>query len=204
MRLPRSLSRLIESFERLPGIGSKTASRLAFYLLRVPQESLEEFAQSLSELKAKTLTCSICYNVAERDPCSICSDRERDKSTICVVEESLDVLALERADHFQGVYHVLHGAISPLNNIGPEEIFIKQLMVRLESGEVKEVILSTNPNMEGEATAMFLQKKIQKLNKEKGFGIKISRIGLGLPTGADLEYADEMTLSRALEGRREY
>lgn len=204
MRLPRSLSRLIESFERLPGIGSKTASRLAFYLLRVPQESLEEFAQSLSELKAKTLTCSICYNVAERDPCSICSDRERDKSTICVVEESLDVLALERADHFQGVYHVLHGAISPLNNIGPEEIFIKQLMVRLESGEVKEVILSTNPNMEGEATAMFLQKKIQKLNKEKGFTIKISRIGLGLPTGADLEYADEMTLSRALEGRREY
>ncbi len=204
MKLPKSLSRLIESFERLPGIGSKTASRLAFYLLRVPQEYLDEFADSLRELKSQTVTCSVCFNVAERDPCVICASQERDKSIICVVEEALDVLALERADHFQGVYHVLHGAISPLNNIGPEELYIKQLFDRLKDSQVREVILATNPNMEGEATAMYIQKKIQQLNEGRKNKISVTRIGLGLPTGADLEYADELTLNRALEGRRKY
>ncbi|MCJ7827632.1 recombination mediator RecR [Patescibacteria group bacterium] len=202
MRLPRSLQRLTDSFQRLPGIGPKTASRLAFYLLRVPQEYLDEFSQSLSELKKKTVTCSVCFNVAEKDPCVICSDRERDKSIICVVEEALDVLALERADHFNGVYHVLHGAISPLNNIGPEELFMAPLFKRLKDDQVKEVILATNPNLEGEATAMYIQKKIQLMSEAKKLHTKVTRIGLGLPTGADLEYADDLTLNRALEGRR--
>jgi recombination protein RecR len=204
MRLAKPLKKLIESFERLPGIGPKTASRLAFYLLHVPQSYLEEFGQNLQKLKKETVTCSICNNVGEQDPCPICADRERDKSIICVVEMPLDILALEKTAKFQGVYHVLGGAISPLNNIGPDELYIDQLMTRLKNDGVKEVILATNPNMEGEATAMFINKKIQALKGLSPGEIKVTRIGLGLPTGADLEYADEVTLIRAIEGRRRY
>jgi len=209
MNLPRSLRSLIESFEKLPGIGPKTAQRLAFYLLHVPQEQLNEFAESLQNLKKNTVLCSICYNVAEKDPCPVCADQNRDKAVICVVEQPLDVLALEKTGSFKGLYHVLHGTISPLNNIGPDELYIKQLLDRLASSVpaspsggslITEVILAMNPNMEGEATAMYVQKYIKNENSE----IKITRLGQGLPIGADLEYADEITLSRALEGRKEF
>lgn len=199
MNLPRPIRKLIEAFEKLPGIGPKTAQRLTFYLLHVPQSQLDEFSQALSELKKNTVLCSICFNVAEKDPCLICTDQNRDKGIICVVEQPLDVLALEKTGDYRGIYHVLHGAISPLNNIGPEELYIRQLMVRVRHGEVKEIILATNPNMEGEATALYIAREVKKLEN-----LKITRLGQGLPTGADLEYADEMTLSRALEGRREY
>lgn len=228
MKLARPLRKLIESFERLPGIGPKTASRLAFYLLHVPQDYLDDFGRHLQNLKKETVTCSICFNVAENDPCPICCDQVRDKTQICVVEEPLDILALERTNQYRGVYHVLHGAISPLNNIGPEELYIDQLLERLKDGQVKEVILATNPNMEGEATAMFIANRIRKLKSHpsstarpqraegeagesrrgreisKRNSLNMTRIGLGLPTGADLEYADETTLIRALEGRKEY
>ncbi len=202
MNLPRSIKKLIESFERLPGVGPKTAQRLVFYLLHVPQAYLDEFSNNLKDLKNNTVLCSICFNVAESDPCLVCSDISKDKSIICVVEQPLDVLAIEKTGKFEGVYHVLHGAISPLNNIGPEELYIKDLLKRLNNKAipVKEIIIATNPNMEGEATAMYLVKQIRKNDKD----IKITRLGQGLPTGADLEYADEITLSRALEGRKEY
>lgn len=202
MNLPRSIKKLIESFERLPGVGPKTAQRLAFYLLHVPQSHLDEFSSNLKGLKKNTVLCSICFNVAESDPCLVCSDRLKDKSIICVVEQPLDVLAIEKTNKFGGVYHVLHGAISPLNNIGPEELYIKGFLKRLDNKaiSVKEIIIATNSNMEGEATAMYLVKQIRKNDKD----IKITRLGQGLPIGADLEYADEITLSRALEGRKEY
>ncbi len=203
MQLAKPIRRLIEAFERLPGIGPKTAARLTFYLLHVPQEELEEFAGALQKLKKDTVLCSICFNVAESDPCPICADQTRDKGTICVVEQPLDVLALERAGNYKGVYHVLHGAISPLENIGPDELYIKQLLGRISANRlpISEIILATNPNMEGEATALYIKKEIEKLSNS---AIKITRLGQGLPTGADLEYADEVTLSRAIEGRREY
>lgn len=202
MNLARPLKRLIEAFERLPGIGPKTAARLTFYLLHVPQSELEEFARSLENLKKETVLCSICFNVAEEDPCPICADSSRDKSMICVVEQPLDVLALERAGNYKGVYHVLHGVISPLNNIGPDEIYIKQLLERIRNQEsgISEIILATNPTMEGEATAMYIKNQL-KVQSQK---LKVTRLGQGLPTGGDLEYADETTLARALEGRREY
>jgi len=198
MNLPRPVRKLIESFEKLPGIGPKTAQRLTFYLLHVPQSQLETFAEALATLKKNTVLCSICHNVTDKDPCSVCSNQNRDKSIICVVEQPLDVLALEKTGEYQGVYHVLHGAISPLNNIGPDELHIRELLPRLKNGEVKEVILATNPNMEGEATAMYLAKLIKPLE------IKVTRLAHGLPVGADIEYADEVTLSRAIEGRRKY
>ena len=217
--LPKPVAKLIESFERLPGIGPKTAQRLTFYLLHVPQEYLDSFSQALTNLKKLTVTCSVCYNVSETDPCEICASPSRDKSIIAVVEQPLDILSLERTGKFNGVYHVLHGAINPLNNIGPDEIRIAELVKRLKSGShaVSEVILATNPNMEGEATAMYIQKQISHLRAsfaevatkaEQGFGgqanLKITRLAHGLPVGGDLEYADELTLSRAIEGRREY
>jgi len=198
MNLAKPVRKLIEAFQKLPGIGPKTAQRLTFYLLHVPQKQLDEFSEALATLKKNTVLCSICFNVAERDPCPICSDRNRDKATICVVEQPLDLLALERAGDYKGVYHVLHGAISPLNNIGPNELHIKELLPRLKNSQIKEIILATNPNMEGEATAMYIAKLIKPL------GIKVTRLAHGLPVGADLEYADEVTLSRALEGRRKY
>ncbi len=202
MKIPKAIQSLIESFEKLPGIGPKTAQRLTFYLLHTPQGELDSFANSIQNLKKGTIICSTCFAVDETDPCSICSNSERDKSTICVVEEPLDVLALEKNGRYKGVYHVLHGKIDPLNNIGPDEIYIKQLLQRIkdEGLMIKEVILATNPTMEGEATAMYIAKQL-KVQNEK---LKITRIGRGLPTGADLEYADELTLQRAMEGRREY
>jgi len=200
--LPRALAKLIESFERLPGIGPKTAQRLAFYLLHVPQEELDQFSENLRRLKSHTVLCSVCKNVADVDPCGICSSSTRDHATICVVEQPTDVLPLERTGKYNGVYHVLHGAIDPLNNIGPDEIYIAGLLKRIASHGVPitEVILATNSTMEGEATAMYITKQVRTQNSN----VKITRLAHGLPVGADIEYADEVTLRRALEGRREY
>jgi recombination protein RecR len=204
--LPKAVSKVIESFQRLPGVGPKTAMRLAFYLLHVPQEELDRFASSLTGLKANTVLCSVCKNVSEGDPCSICTSPERDTSMICVVESPTDVLSVERTGNYKGVYHVLHGAIDPLNNIGPEEIYIADLVKRIASphAEIVEIILAMNPNMEGEATAMYITKQIQALATSGVTVPKMTRLAHGLPIGADIEYADEVTLSRALEGRREY
>ncbi len=202
MKIPRAIQRTIESFERLPGIGPKTAERLTFYLLHVPQGELDRFAYSIQSLVKDTVVCSICFCVDETDPCSICIDEKRDQSMVCVVEQPLDVLALERGRKYQGVYHVLHGKIDPLNNIGPDEIRISEL-IRRGKGEgerVKEIILATNPTMEGEATAMYIAKQLRIADGE----LRITRIGRGLPIGADLEYADPTTLERAMEGRSEY
>lgn len=205
MRVPKAIQRLIESFEKLPGIGPKTAQRLTFYLLHVPQGELDSFSEAVAGLKKGTVLCSICKNVDEVDPCSICSDLSRDKAVVMVVEQPLDVLALERTRKYKGVYHVLHGAINPLENIGPDEIFIREMTARIRNHElgIREVILATNPTMEGEATAMFIKKRLEEF-KIENFKLKITRLGLGLPTGADLEYADETTLTQAIEGRREF
>ena len=202
MKIPKAIQNLIESFEKLPGIGSKTAQRLTFYLLHVPQGELDNFSKSIQNLKKGTIICSVCFSVSESDPCSICANSSRDKSTICVVEEPLDVLALEKNGRYKGIYHVLHGKIDPLNNIGPDEIYIRQLLDRIsgDQSEISEIILATNPTMEGEATAMYISRQIKSQNVK----VKITRIGRGLPTGADLEYADELTLQRAMEGRSEY
>jgi recombination protein RecR len=206
MRIAKAIQHLIESFEKLPGIGPKTASRLTFYLLHVPQAQLSEFANALVNLKKKTVVCSVCFNVGDRDPCSVCAEPGRDPSTICVVEEPLDVMAIEKTGKYKGVYHVLGGRIDPLNNIRPEDLKIKELLKRVGENEVNELILATNPDMEGEATAMYLAQKLRalKAKSSKLKALKISRIGRGLPTGGDLEYADEMTLSKALEGRSQY
>lgn len=200
MKIPKAVSALIESFEKLPGVGPKSAQRLTFYLLHVPQPELDSFATALTGLKTGTKLCSICMSIDETDPCSICSDPARDHTTICVVEQPLDVLALEKSGKYKGIYHVLHGRIDPLNNLGPDEIYVGKLFERLKrDNEVKEVILATNPTMEGEATAMYISKQL----KAQGADVKITRIGRGLPVGADLEYADEITLQRAMEGRSE-
>ncbi len=209
MKIPKAIQNLIESFERLPGVGPKTAQRLTFYLLHVPQGELDRFSQAVESLKKGTTICSICMSIDETDPCSICSDPHRDKSTICVVEEPLDVLALEKNGKYKGIYHVLHGRIDPLNNIGPDEIYIAQLLSRIRNSirqaqgknelGIMEVILATNPTMEGEATAMFLAKQLKGLDSQ----LRITRIGRGLPVGADIEYADDITLQRAMEGRSE-
>ena len=196
-RVPKPIQNLIEAFERLPGIGPKTAERLTFYLLHSPIEESEALAKAAVEMKEKTVICTVCFNIGEEDPCFICSDNSRDQNIIMIVENPLDVLALEKAN-YKGLYHVLHGVISPLENIGPDELHIRELLPRLKNGSVKEIILATNPTMEGEATAMYIQRLISPL------GIKMTRIARGLPVGSDIEYADETTLSRALEGRMEY
>lgn len=202
MKIPKAIQSLIESFEKLPGIGSKTAQRLTFYLLHTPQGELDSFSNSIQNLKKGTIICSTCFAVDEANPCSICSNQERDKSIVCVVEEPLDVLALEKNGRYKGLYHVLHGKIDPLNNIGPDEIYINQLLDRVSGNpsEIREIILATNPTMEGEATAMYISRQLKAQNAE----LKITRIGRGLPTGADIEYADELTLQRAMEGRSDY
>lgn len=198
MKIAKPLAALIDSFHKLPGIGPKTAQRLTFYLLHVPQAELNSFSEALANLKKDTVLCSICKNVSEVDPCPICSDSTRDSSIILVVEQPLDILAFEKTSKFRGLYHVLHGSISPLENIGPDELYIVDLVKRVRKG-IKEIIIATNPTMEGEATAMYLLKKL----KAKSPKLKVSRLGMGVPTGADLEYADETTLIQAIQGRRE-
>lgn len=192
-----SIEKLIESFERLPSIGHKTAARLAFYILNSSEEETKEFVSSILEAKKNLKYCSKCFNISDTDPCPICSNPKRDISSICVVEDVRDIIAMEKTHEFKGVYHVLHGSISPMNGIGPDDIKIKELLARLMDGTVKEVILATNPRVEGEATAMYLSKLIKPL------GIKVTRIAHGIPVGGDLEYTDEITLTKALEGRRE-
>ena len=192
-----SIEKLIESFEKLPSIGHKTAVRLAFHMLDLSKEDTEEFINSIVNAKANLKYCNSCYNISDTDPCPICSSPKRDGSIICVVEDVRDIMAMERTHEFKGVYHVLHGTISPMNGIGPEDIKIKELLNRIGSGDIKEIIIATNPRVEGEATAIYLSKII------KPFGIKVTRIAHGIPVGGDLEYTDEITLSKALEGRRE-
>jgi recombination protein RecR len=191
------LARLIEEFYKLPGIGPKSAQRLAYYLLRMPTAEARSLAEAIIEMKERVTFCSICQNVTEVDPCRVCSDERRDRSVICVVEEPLDILALERTQAYCGLYHVLHGAISPMDGIGPEDLKVAELLNRLRSGQVQEIILATNPNLEGEATSMYLSRLLSPL------GPKVTRLARGLPVGGDLEYADDVTLARALEGRQE-
>ena len=192
-----SIEKLIQSFEKLPSIGNKTAARLAFYMLNASEEETNEFVSSIINAKKNLKYCSKCYNISDTDPCPICGNPKRDPSVICVVEDVRDIIAMEKTHEFKGVYHVLHGSISPMNGIGPDDIKIKELLARLMHGTVKEVILATNPRVEGEATAMYLSKLIKPL------GIKVTRIAHGIPVGGDLEYTDEITLTKALEGRRE-
>ena len=192
-----SIEKLIESFEKLPSIGHTTAVRLAFHMLDLNKEDTDEFINSIINAKAKLKYCSNCYNISDTDPCPICSSPKRDNSIICVVEDVRDIMAMERTHEFKGVYHVLHGTISPMNGIGPEDIKIKELLNRIGQNDIKEIIIATNPRVEGEATAIYLSKIIKPL------GIKVTRIAHGIPVGGDLEYTDEATLSRALEGRRE-
>jgi recombination protein RecR len=191
------VARLIEEFHKLPGIGPKSAQRLTYHLLRAPAEEARALAQAILEVKEKIVLCSTCQNITDSDPCAICSNSERDHGAICVVEEPLDILALERAGAYKGLYHVLHGVISPMDGVGPEELKVQELLSRLRSGDVREVIMATNPNLEGEATAMYIARLISPL------GVKVTRLARGLPVGADLEYADNVTLARALEGRQE-
>jgi len=199
MMLPEPVQDLIQAFSRLPGIGPKTASRLAFYLLKSSEEMSLDLAEALQHLKSGTTDCPVCFNItgAGRSMCEICSSPDRDASVICVVEEPLDVLALERSSGFQGRYHVLHGVLSPIEGIGPEDLKISELLKRLQNGGVREIILATNPSMEGDATAMYLRAQISAL------GIRVTRLARGLPVGGDLEYADPNTLLRALAGRQE-
>jgi len=197
MYYPQPISKLIDSFTKLPGIGPKTASRLAFYVLNMKEDDVLEFARALVSAKRELTHCSVCGNITDTDPCRICQDTSRDGSIICVVQDPKDVIAMEKMKEFRGKYHVLNGAISPMDGIGPEDINVPSLLNRLKDEEVKELILATNPNIEGEATAMYISRLV------KPSGIRITRIAHGLPVGGDLEYADEVTLSKALEGRRE-
>ncbi len=191
------LARLIEEFYRLPGIGPKSAQRLAYYLLRMPAADARSLAEAIVEVKDKVTLCSTCQNVTEVDPCRVCTDPGRDRSIMCVVEEPLDILALEHTGSYHGLYHVLHGAISPMDGIGPEDLKVSELLDRLGAGETKEIILATNPNLEGEATSLYIGRLIGPL------GLRVTRLARGLPAGGDLEYADDLTLTRALEGRQD-
>ena len=192
-----SIEKLVEAFERLPRIGHKTAVRLAFHILDLTKEETDEFISSITNAKQNLKFCSKCYNISDTDPCPICTNQKRDQSVICVVEDVKDIIAMEKTHEFKGVYHVLHGSISPMNGIGPDDIKLKELISRLQPEIVKEIILATNPRVEGEATAMYISKLVKPL------GIKVTRIAHGIPVGGDLEYTDEITLTKALEGRRE-
>ena len=194
---PAALERLSEQFARLPGIGSKTAQRLAFYMLGLPQAEAEEFADAILQAHRTVHLCPICQNLTDQDVCPICADPERDRGLICVVAEPKDVIAMERAREYDGVYHVLHGVISPLNHVGPDDLKIRELLARIAEGGVEEVIMATNPDTEGEATAMYLSRLLRPM------GLRVTRLAYGIPVGSQLEYADEVTLSRALEGRQE-
>ncbi len=192
-----SLSKLIEQFEKLPGVGKKSAQRLAFHMLDLPKEQAEEFADAILDARRQVRYCTVCQNLTDEELCSVCADSGRNPEEICVVEDPQDVLAFERTREYNGLYHVLHGAVSPLDGIGPEQLKIKELLQRIGKQPVKEIIMATNPTVEGEATAMYLSRLIKPL------GIKVTRLAYGIPVGGDLEYADEVTLSRALEGRSE-
>jgi len=194
---PEPVARLIEALQRLPGIGPKTAQRLTFFLLKRPADEVRELSAALAAVKDSIVYCSTCFNVTDTDPCRVCADPARDDKTLCVVEEPNDLLAMERTGEYRGRYHVLLGALSPLDGIGPDDLKVRELLLRLEAGGVREVILATNPNIEGEATALYLARLLKPL------GVRITRIARGLPVGGDLEYADQVTLSKALEGRRE-
>lgn len=194
---PDALARLIQEFMRLPGVGPKTAQRLAFHVLRMEERDVLSLATALADAKRKIGRCSVCFNLADSQPCHICQDPKRDRSTLCVVEEANDLIAMERTRTYNGLYHVLEGALSPLEGVGPESLRLPELLKRVKNGTVKEVILATNPTVEGEATAMYVARLLRPL------GIKITRIARGVPVGGDLEYADEVTLARALEGRRD-
>ena len=194
---PAALERLTEQFAKLPGIGGKTAQRLAFHLLSLPQEEAQEFAETILEAKRTVHLCPMCQNLTDQDICPICDDETRDHGLICVVADPKDVVAMERAREFRGVYHVLHGVISPLNHVGPDDIRIRELLARVSKGGVREVIMATNPDTEGEATAMYISRLLRPME------VKVTRLAYGVPVGSQLEYADEVTLSRALEGRQE-
>jgi recombination protein RecR len=194
---PEAVTRLIDELSRLPGIGPKTASRLAYYLLRAPLEQVHSLGDSITQLRDRIVFCSQCFNIAQVDPCPVCSDERRERHIVCVVEEPLDVLAIERTGEYRGLYHVLHGAISPVEGIGPDELRIRELVKRVRGGEIAEVVLATNTSLEGEATAMYVQRQLLALP------VRVTRLARGLPVGGDLEYADAITLARALEGRRE-
>ena len=193
----KPIARLIEEFNKLPGIGPKSAQRLTYYLLRVTAEEVEALAEAIRTVKEKVTLCSVCYNITDSDPCAICQDQERERSIICIVEEPIDIIPLERTKKYSGLYHVLHGVISPSDGIGPEELKVRELLSRLNGGSIAEIILATNPNLEGETTAMYLQRLIAPL------GIRVTRLARGLPYGGDLEYADDVTIAHALEGRQE-
>ena len=195
--IPEAVTRLIDELSRLPGIGPKTASRLAYYMLRAPVEQVQSLGTAILELRDQIVFCSRCFNLAETDPCPICTDDRREQGTVCVVEEPLDILAVERTGEYRGLYHVLHGAISPVEGIGPDDLRIGELVARLKGSGIREVILATNTSLEGEATAMYVQRQLLPLN------VRVTRLARGLPVGGDLEYADAITLARALEGRRE-
>ncbi len=194
---PAALERLTEQFARLPGIGGKTAQRLAFYLLSLPEEQTQEFADAILDAKKTVHLCPVCQNLTDRELCPICADESRDHGLVCVVAEPKDVIAMERAREFRGVYHVLHGVISPLNHIGPDDICVRQLLARVAQGDVREVIMATNPDTEGEATAMYLSRLLRPME------VRVTRLAYGVPVGSQLEYADEVTLLRALQGRRD-
>ncbi|HET9488937.1 MAG TPA: recombination mediator RecR [Methylomirabilota bacterium] len=194
---PEPVARLIDALQRLPGIGPKSAQRLTFFLLKRPADEVREFSEALLAVKERIVYCQLCFNVTDQDPCRICADPGRDARQLCVVEEPNDLLAMERTGEYRGRYHVLLGALSPLDGIGPEDLKIRELLARLDAGGTTEVILATNPNVEGEATALYLAKLLRPL------GVRVTRIARGLPVGGDLEYADQVTLSKALEGRRE-
>lgn len=193
---PEPIARLIDAFHRLPGIGPKSAQRLAYHILRVPEQEAAALANAVMDVKRRISLCSVCLNITETDPCSYCDDLRRDRAVICVVEQPLDILAIDRTG-FRGLYHVLHGVLNPMEGIGPEEIRVRELIERLKSSEVKEVIMATNPSLEGEATAMYIQRLVGPA------GVRVTRLARGLPSGADLEYTDDVTLARALEGRQE-
>ncbi len=194
---PEPIQRLVEAFHRLPGIGPKSAQRLAYHILRTSEQEAGALARAILDVKERIRLCSQCLNITEADPCTFCQDPRRDRSIVCVVEQPLDVLAIERSGGYRGLYHVLHGVLNPMEGIGPEHIHVRELVLRLQAGEIHEVIMATNPSLEGEATAMYIQRLIGPA------GVKVTRLARGLPSGADLEYTDDVTLARAIEGRQE-
>ena len=194
---PEPIARLIQEFSKLPGIGPKSAQRLAYHVLRTPEDEARALAQALTDVKERVILCETCFNITERSPCSLCDNEQRDRTLICVVEQPLDVLVVERTGGYRGLYHVLHGSLNPIDGVGPEQLRVQELLRRVEAGGIGEVIMATNPSLEGEATSMYLQRLLQP------FGVRVTRLARGLPSGADIEYMDDLTLSRALEGRQE-